>query len=331
MKKLVLALLIACSGVHISTQQLAVPYSSLYGTNSCIINQDIIYKYRASLYDFGVKMYKTLAIRSNLNFVSSVTSTWIMLAAIAEGADPLTQQNLFQLLSLPNEPCIRQAYYRLATTRAIPSFDVNVKSTRVLLIDDATTLNPTWYDFVVKNSLFEVVRAPIRYNPVATADTIERIMSARFPRLDFSGNSVLLDTMDYNGLWSTAFADAVIERTPFYNLEGEEIGAVDIMRVQRRARVGYLKQLNAKFLELPVGSDGRYRMLFCMILGNDLRPLLGEINSNIVFELFASLRTSSVPIDVSIPRLVIQSEVDMRVILEDVGINDLWTDPAVTR
>lgn len=330
MKKLILALLVVCV-CQISTQEPQQYLPAVYNSR-CNVNRDITHEYRTTIYNFILQLFKSVAVRSNLNFVFSPNSIWIILAAIAEGADPLTQQKLFQLLNLPYDPCIRQAYYQLATTRAFPSNDVNIRSTRVLLIDDGTTLNPTWYDLVARNSLLEVVRAPIRYNPIATANEIKRIMSSNLPRLNLSGNSVLLDTMDYNGLWTTAFADAIIERAPFYNLQGEPIGAVDIMRVQRRARMAYLKQLNAKIIEIPIGSDERYRMMFSVTVGNkELKSVVAGVTADLVFEFIDRLQYSYVPIDVAIPRVVISSDIDMRVILQDLGVNELWTDPAVTR
>ncbi|KAJ8707757.1 hypothetical protein PYW07_011434 [Mythimna separata] len=332
MKKIILALLLTWCGVQISTQQYRQFSPSIYDSRLCYINQDLTAAFRSSTYQFILPLYKSVGARSNLNFVLSPNSVWIIVAAIAEGADPVTQQKLFQLLSVPKDPCVRQVYYQLATTRALPSNDVNIKNTRVWLFDDGTTINPTWHDLVVSNSLLEVVRAPIRHNPIATANEIKRIMSASLPRLNLSGNSVILDTMDYNGLWSTAFADAVIERAPFYNLQRETIGAVDIMRVQRRARMTYSEKLQAKIIELPVGADGRYRILFGTIIGNiDLASVVGKVTGDLVLEIIGSLQPSLVPIDVAIPRMVISSEIDMRVVLEDLAVKELWTDPAVTR
>uniref|UniRef100_A0A2A4J224 Serpin domain-containing protein n=1 Tax=Heliothis virescens TaxID=7102 RepID=A0A2A4J224_HELVI len=333
MRKLSLALLLVCCCVPILTQHDQRLISSLvYDPRTCIVNEDLIYNYRSAIYSFSISLFRPVAFRSNLNFVFSPLSIWIMLAAMAEGAEPLTQQKLFQLLNLPNDPCIRQLYYQLATTRAFPTNDVNIKSTRVLLINDGTILSPSWYDVVVKNSLLEVITAPMRYNPTATANEIKRIMSARLPRLDLSGNSVLLDTMDYNGLWTTAFADAVVEQAPFYDIEGKQTGTVDIMRVKRRARMGYVKKLNAKVIELPFGADERYRMLFSVVIGKaDLRPIVSGVTKELVFEVFAALRHSYVQIDVAIPRMVITSEVDVRTVLEDLGVQELWSDPSVTR
>ena len=334
MKKIILTLLVAYCGVQISTYEFQgyPPAGIPYNAQLCHVHKDVTFEYLTAQYNIALQLAKAIAVRSNFNFLFSPISIWIMVAAIAEGADPATQQKLFRLLHLPSDPCVRQAYYQLATSRAHPSNDVNIKNTRVLLIDDGTTLNPTWYDFVSRNYLLEVVRAPLRFNPTATANEIRRIMSAHLPRLDLQGNSVLMNTMDYNGLWTTAFEDAVIERAPFYDLQGKAIGAVDIMRVQRRVRMGYIKSLKLKILELPFGADERYRMMFAVVIGDsDFAPVITSINNEQVFEIIANLKPSSVPIKVAIPRTVIHSEIDVRAILEDLGVHDLWTNPSVTR
>ncbi|XP_022837524.1 serpin-Z10-like [Spodoptera litura] len=337
MQTLIILCLVACSVLISGQQHLpVVPSSSIQYTSDpglCNVNRDYIRDYRSATYDFCLFSLRPVAVRSNFNFVYSPISIWTIVAAIAEGADPLTQQKLFQLLHLPpHDPCLRYAFYQLATSRAIPSNEVNIRNNRILLINEGTTLNPTWHDIVVKNSLLDVVTAPIKYNSVATANEIKRIMSARLPTLDLSGNSVLLDTIDYNGLWTTAFADAVIERAPFYSPQGEVLGSVDMMRVRRRARMGYIKAVNAKVLELSVGSDERYRMIFGVVIGNaDIKPVVAAVTSETVFQVIDSLRESAVPIDVAIPRMVISSEIDVRVILKDLGITEIFTDPAATR
>lgn len=323
MKTEFLALLIISSGVLITTQQIQGP---------CYINRDVGDEYRSSLYDFSIDLIKSVIVKSDFNYVCSLVSIWITLAAIAEGTDPISQQKLFQFLKLPNDPCVRQEYYKLATTRAFPFNDVHIKNRRVLVLDESVTLNPTWYSFITKNSLLDVVTAPIHLNPVATANEIQRIMSTSLPRLNLNGNSVLLDTLDYNGLWTTTFLNATIERAPFYSQTGQVIGAVDLMKVKKQARMGYHRTLHSKILELPVGLSGRYHMLFLVRLEyNDLRPLVQAFESSVLVEAFDCLRDSNVPIDVAIPRIVITTEIDVRVILEELGVIELWNDPLVTR
>ncbi|KAJ8708289.1 hypothetical protein PYW07_010414 [Mythimna separata] len=326
MKKLILVLLVACT-IQISTQQ-----NQQLSSRPCNINRDLSLEYGRATYQILVESFRSAAIRGNFHFVYAPNSIWIMVAAIAEGADFLTQQKLFKYLNLPYDPCIRQAYYQLAITRAFSSNDVYIDNLRLWLFDYGVTLSRSWYDVAVKNSLLEVSRAPIRSNPVAAANKIRRIMSSPLPRINLRGNSALLETLDYDGFWTTGFEDAVIKRAPFYNLKGKQIGAVDMMWMQRTIRMGYNEDLQVKILELPVGLNGRYRLLFGMAVGTaNLDTIRTTVTGDIVTKCIESLRLSLVPIFLAIPLLEIENLNDMKAVMGDLGYNQLFTDPGVTR
>ena len=293
---------------------------------------NVIDGYREAMHNFTIETYKRVAPRGTYQFVMSPHSMWMTIAGIAEGSDYFTQQQLFQLLLLPSNPCVRQKYYQLAATRFTFSSDVSVVSNRALVIDHGVIPNPVWHNFVARNSLLDIRSAPIKHNPAEAANRIRQAVEADFPQLDLRGNSVLLDTMDYNGLWNTAFADAVVKRAPFYNIAGENIGAVDLMRVKRRGKIGYVASIQAKILELPIGVNNRYSMVIALVVGNsDLRPIVRNMRSSLVTKVLASLRETQVPIDIALPQFTINSELDAKTILEDLGVTSLWTDPAATR
>ncbi|KAJ8708626.1 hypothetical protein PYW08_010008 [Mythimna loreyi] len=262
------------------------------------------------MYDFAVKFYKVIAARStDFNFVCSPLSVWLILAGMAEGADFYTRKQLFNLLNLPYDECTRQKYYQLATSRIVQTDDIKIYSNRILLLDTGVSPNPSWYDVVTKNNLLSVFTAPIGHS-----------------------NSVILDTIDYNALWTTEFAAGRIKRSPFYDHVGNLIGFVDLMKVTKLARLGYIKKLKAKMLELPIGENGRYRMLFSMFPeSNDVIEALGIVSKDVVFEVFNSFKDSLVPVEVALPRQFISSEIDMRSLIEDLGVTSLWNDPAATR
>ncbi|XP_022837523.1 serpin B5-like [Spodoptera litura] len=313
---------------------------SLYGSldtlrtdlGACSNYPDVVDGYRDAMYNFTIETYKRVAPRGTYQFVVSPHSLWMTVAAIAEGANHETQQQLFQLLLLPNDACVRQKYYQLAASRFSYSSDATVVSNRALVIDHGVTPNPAWHNFVTKNSLIEVVSAPIRHNPVAAASSIRQAVYANYVPLNLQGNSVLIDTMDYNGLWNTAFADAVVQRAPFHSISGQRIGTVDMMTVKRRCKIGYVPSISAKILELPIGTNSQYSMVIALVVGNsDVRPVIREFKSSIVTDVLTSLRDSYVPIDIALPQFTLNSEVDVKVILEDLGITSLWTDPDATR
>lgn len=329
---LIFALLAACAEVSVST-----PHTfDLRGTHlqePCNVHENVLRNYHTDLYDFALAFYKGVAAKSAIyHFVYSPLSVWLTLAGMAEGADSYTRQQIFSLLNIPYDECTRQKYYQLATSSIFQANDVKVINNRVLLLDAGVTPNPTWYDVVTKNNLLDVLSAPIRYNPEVTGNEIRRLTRAELPNLDFSGNSVILETIDYNALWTTEFADARIERSPFYDQVGNPVGFVDLMKVTKRARLGYVKSLKAKVLELPVGANERYRMALGMFPeASNVRTAFSIVTSEIITELFESYKESHVPVELAIPRFVMSSELDVKSIAEVMGITSLWTDPAATR
>ncbi|KAJ8706361.1 hypothetical protein PYW08_010987 [Mythimna loreyi] len=299
---------------------------------SCHGYTNVIEDYREAMYNFTIETYKQVAPRGTYQFVMSPLSMWMTLAAMAEGANHYTQNYLFDLLHIPRNQCIRQKYYELAASRFSLTADATVVSKRALVIDEGVTTNPVWHNFVTKHRLLDVLTAPLKYNPGAAASTIRQVVSANFPRLDLRGNSVLIDTMDYNGLWNTAFADAVVKRAPFYSIEGRHIGAVDLMTVKRHGKIGYMPAIQAKILELPIGMNKQYSIIIALVVGNiDIRPIINQMKGSILAEGIRSLKETRVPIHIALPQFKINSELDAKIILEDLGITSLWTDPEATR
>lgn len=283
----------------------------------------------ASSYKFFLPLYKAMSQFSDVNFVCSPRSVWIMLAAIAEGSNEETQQQLLKILQLPIDTYERQKYYQLMISSDVLPIGVDLVETRTLLIDENLNINPAWLNLVSKNSLIDVRTVPIRYDPILTTSVVKAFVNE--PKLNLTGNSLLLDTIDYYGFWSTAFDDAVIENSPFYNKEGEVIGVMDFMRMKHRAKVGYAKGMNAKILELPIGVHSSHRMIFAIPFDQgDISDVIKNLDIDIVRETLTSVNESNVPIDIAIPRFEITSEIDMREILKDLGVTSLWTNPGAT-
>ncbi|KAJ8707762.1 hypothetical protein PYW07_011439 [Mythimna separata] len=336
MRAVILLVSIAISSASTNKRNIVTVQSSLddqyINPGSCGDYTNVIEGYRDAMYNFTIETYKQVAPRGTYQFVMSPLSMWITLAAMAEGADYYTQNQLFELLRIPRNQCIRHKYYQLATSRYSLTPDAAAVSKRALVIDEGVITNPVWHNFVTQHRLLDVLTAPLKYNPAVAAGSIRQAVYANFPRLDLRGNSVLIDTMDYNGLWNTAFADAVVKRAPFYSISGEHIGAVDLMTVKRHGKIGYVPSIQAKILELPIGVNNQYSMIIALVVGRtDIRPVIEAMRSTILSNVLASLKETKVPIDIAVPQFKINSELDAKVILEDLGVTSLWTDPEATR
>ncbi|CAB3226155.1 unnamed protein product [Arctia plantaginis] len=63
---------------------------------------------------------------------------------------------------------------------------------------------------------------------------------------------------------------------------------------------------------------------------SSIDSMVSSFHNYTIFEAKASLQDSQIPIDVAIPRFLMKSEIDMKQILEGMGIVNLWQDPRAT-
>ncbi|XP_075986251.1 serine protease inhibitor 77Ba-like [Anticarsia gemmatalis] len=321
---------IVLCGIIINVNSQAVSTGLQSCENDEEISKETLQEFRAALHSFLVKTFKRGFFQNSNQYVLSPLSAWITLATIAEGAEATEQEALLELLELPRDPCERIKFYKLATGRFSSSNDVSVVSTRLLVLRDGVQINPVCYDFITQNSLINIVSAPLRADPGTSLKEMRRISSAQLNNFDIRGNSVLLDAVDYQGLWGTAFEDAVEERAPFYSQAGEKIGSVDLMTVKRRVRMAYVRSVNTLAIELPVGENDRYRMVFGMIQGNGpVQNSVKSIKPSVVDEFLQDCRLSEI-ISISLPKITLTSETNIKNILDGYEVDKLWTDPKWT-
>ncbi|KAJ8708622.1 hypothetical protein PYW08_010004 [Mythimna loreyi] len=297
-------------------------------TDQCA--QDVTEAYRKAVAAFYHKLYTNIAARHDNHFVFSPYTIWLSLSALAEGADPSVQSQIFASLNLPQVQCIRKKFYDIALNVERPGRDVSLRRRRTLLLDESLKVFPSWGRLAQSTGLLNFDFAPIKKNPKATSRKVSSFLSTR-SRISLKGNSALLDSLDYQGLWTTAFPDADIQSQPFFNELGQKIGTVDMMHIKMKVRLAHVPFMSAKVVELPVGVDGRYTMLIAVGTGNDILKNAIQIFMGSIMEIFSLLQMSLFPLDVAIPRFAVSSAFDARPALEDSGIRWFWRDPAATR
>lgn len=290
-------------------------------------SKDVTSDYHHSLQDFSTRFLKEVAKYSN-HFVISQYSIWLALAAIAEGSNGDVQNKLFKALNLPLDWCYREKYYEIATGLESPGLpeDVHLVRKRFLILNNDGSLNNTWRDMVGAAGL--VNTKIVNLKDENAINNLKNIIAAKLDNINITGNSLILDSLDYKGLWSTEFENTSIEHgADFFNDNGVQIGTVDLLKIKKRVKLAHLPILNAKLLELPVGNNGRYRMLF--ILNNrkkSIRRMIEHFPSSLLMDSFPLLLESVIPLDVAIPRLVMTSELDLKNLIEDVGMGDVWNN-----
>lgn len=297
-----------------------------------VITNEIVLNFRQALYGTITVLFRKTVALSDGHFTFSPYTIWKALAAIAEGSEGQTREELYRFLNLPEDKCIRQMYYQLASTREAFSHDVVLDRNRLFIADSGVILNRSWENYVKAHRLIDVVQAPYKSNHVAEIESWKQTFDAHLPSLNLNGNSLILESLDYNGLWTAAFSDFTIVQEPFYNALGDPVASLEYMKMRKRVHLAYIPSLNMKILELPVGKGARYKMLFGLVMGNTpFRSTLDIIESSIIYEALSKFKRTQVPIEVVIPRLTMTSEIDVRTMLEAVGVTGMWSDPYATR
>ncbi|XP_035454512.2 leukocyte elastase inhibitor-like [Spodoptera frugiperda] len=298
--------------------------------NRNVCDRNVYQDYSKAVTSFHHKLYTSVAARSNDHFVFSPYTVWLSLSALAEGADPSVQRQIFASLYLPEENCIRKKFYEIAANVEQSGRDVIFDRRRILLLDEDLRVNPAWGQTVKALGLLKAGFASIKNNPRQTVQRARKFIGTQ-ANIPLSGNSVILDALEYQGLWTTAFPEADIQRQPFYNEHGLIVGNVDMMHIRKRVRLMQAPFLGARVVELPVGVDGRYTMLIAVGTGNNVLRNAMAMFMGSILEIFSLLQMSLVPLDVAVPRFSISSEFDIRAALEDFGVKSFWRDPLATK
>lgn len=282
-----------------------------------------------SFVKFSVNSFKRVLEEAGGNFVYSTYSAWLSMAAIAEGSED--RKILDDIIGLPLDWCVRKQYEKKILEIEKPSTGVSMLRTRALVIDDNLRLRRPWQAFVPDHLHETLITAPINSDPLTAAYAIRQIINFQFQELSLNGNSVLLDSMDYSAFWKTSFPE-ILKKQPFYDNFGKQTGWVDMMKTKMRARVTYVDEIKMKVLELPVGKDSRYRMLFGIMNENiDFIDLYRHAGTNIPKIMTDSLKESSERIEIQIPKYSIHTELNLKNILESMGVTSVWHKPSVTR
>lgn len=287
--------------------------------------------YIDNLINFALKLFLYIAEETNNNFIYSPYSVLLSLSAIVEGSED--RKNIDDVLGLPKDRCYKKRYYELIQSQTTSCLDVTFIKTQALVIDQNLHLNPNWHAYVPAQFQQDILLSPIKRFPAAAAYAIRQVTNVQLQGLNLTGNSVLLDSLEYTGLWQRTFPELLLKQ-PFYNNVGEQIGWVDLMKTKIRAELSCTNEngIIIKAIALPVGADGRYRMVIAKYEGkSDFIKSVRSLDKNIVKTVIENLKESKIPIEVQIPKFGLDIELDMRKFLEKIGISSLWTNPSVTR
>ena len=271
--------------------------------------------------------FQTLLPKNQANFLFSPFSAQTVLALVQSGARGQTEQELKSVLHLPNnqrdvEEGFETLLPSLKTARGY-SFHVankiylnhyfNIKSGFRRTATDVFGADVGTVDF---SRSLQAANTMNQWVEQQTNDKIRDLISPS--KIGSSTKAIVINALYFNGNWSTPFKRFITKKRDFYT-PGRTPTQVDTMlKNEDDITFNYAesKVLRAQFLELPF--QGReVSMVFVLPFEMDGISYL-EQHIDKVFEPQAWTREY---VNMSIPKFKIESELDVKQILQNVSIS----------
>ncbi|XP_015838043.2 alaserpin-like [Tribolium castaneum] len=278
--------------------------------------------------DFCASLYKELANKTG-NFIASPFLIESTFAALYLGSGGTTAEEIRTVLHLPqsNEE-IEEKFKNLLVPFSNQGYNLHIANK--FYVKESFLLNPIWQkqvrdffqiessimDFDNKIAMVEKINHWIREQ---TNNKIDKIVSVEAFR--DSPESLILGALYFQADWAWQFSTMDTIKAPFYKKPNLPI-LVDMM--QRKKQVFSFVEsdtLDAKFLELPFQS---YEASMVLVLPNKIDGLCeleAKIDQVLQFRDFRSMN-----LDVFVPKFRIESKLDLKEILTNLGLKTVFND-----
>ncbi|XP_053596780.1 leukocyte elastase inhibitor-like isoform X1 [Microplitis demolitor] len=284
---------------------------------------------------FSNNFYKAVADSESGNFICSPVSVDIVLSMTNFGARGNTQKQLESSLSLPCDKTVaKQGFQQL-----INSFN-DVKGAELKLankvftasgsklLSDFQEVTKTYFGSESQSVDFtNTEQAAATINNWCADKTNNRITEL-FKPSDVEGFLlVLVNAVYFKGKWADKFNPEWTRSSPFH-VDENTTKDVQMMYKMADFNWGYIKTLKAKYIELPYESTNENEAISMFIILPDQHSGLRDVENNIQNINFAELEGSKSEVALHLPKFKIESKLDLKPILRNMGITEIFDDTA---
>ncbi|KAK0085868.1 hypothetical protein PV325_004308 [Microctonus aethiopoides] len=282
---------------------------------------------------FAAEFYKHTSENMGSNLICSPFSAGAVLSMTAHGAAGNTEQQMRTSLHLPNDRAIGlRGFQSLFETlnnvtnvqlslanKIFVTKDLEVKDNFLNLtansfkseVENLDFTNTqvaskkinTWCEEKTKNLIKDVIKAE---------DLIDAVM-------------VLVNAVYFKGIWETKFDPSKTLNKTFY-INENTTNDVPMMRQRNKFNYGELSELDAVFVELPYKSenenDSTSMFIICPNQINGLKKAQNNIE-NVDFQQLHDQHQMT-EIQLSLPKFQIESTLDLKPILKNMGMTDMF-------
>ncbi|XP_063834284.1 serine protease inhibitor 77Ba-like [Ostrinia nubilalis] len=270
----------------------------------------------------------------NKNIAISPLSIWSIFSLLAEGSSGETFLELMKGLKLPRDLRTTQALHRAVNNQLKSNKeDVTLIGQSAMFPDCSLEVLPEFCEaatsyntdiYVVDPSNTTKLAHDINLYVCLATDGL--IANAVTPELLTDLRMVLVDALYFKASWTYQFDPSRTKESSFFNLQGKNIGSVNMMYQKAPHNIAYPEQIEAQVLEMTYGKNGQYSMMI-------LLPFNGVPTNKVLKNLatkpmdwIAELREtgSGTDVDCFIPRFKLSTRQDMITPLQYSGIVSIF-------
>ncbi|XP_023247758.1 alaserpin-like, partial [Copidosoma floridanum] len=270
---------------------------------------------------FTTDFHKSLAGKNKGNFVSSGLSAHTVLSMAAYGADGSSAQEMRKTLHLPVNDSHKVDKVTLeVANRIYIAKNMKVREEFKRLAIDPFRTEAAEMDVT---SPKETVKMINDWVAEKTHQKIKDLMQEDDIRADT--RMTLLNAIYFKANWYTAFNQKDTRDETFHLGETSEV-KVPMMQVTVNTYHGELPRMKAKFIELPYENEN---VVMIVILPDEVSGL-SEIEKHLhsLYPKTLSEARDFKEVQVSLPKFKIESTVDLKRVVQRLGMTDMFTDRA---
>ncbi|XP_016942793.3 serine protease inhibitor 42Dd-like [Drosophila suzukii] len=280
---------------------------------------------------FTDDLYQVLAKNNaNKNLISSPLSVDIALSMVYMAAGGKTAQEMRSVLKLPaDKKDVARKYKEFLTNLEGREKVAILDLANRIYVNDNFTIVPE-FNQVVKNSfkaeaealnVKDSKKAASIVNKWVNDQTRSRIKTIVSDQdIDSDLRMILLNAIYFKGQWQLAFNRKRTKEADFRTADKKTV-PVQMMRVFGSFRAGYVKELDAKVIELPYRNSNLYMVIFLPEKVDGLQEMERKIAG-------FSPRLSVQEVVLKLPKFKVEFSAELEDILLTMGIQEALSDDA---
>uniref|UniRef100_U5EXE5 Putative salivary serpin n=1 Tax=Corethrella appendiculata TaxID=1370023 RepID=U5EXE5_9DIPT len=296
---------------------------------------------RTSIEDFSLQFYKSLAnlpeVQSQNIFVSPL-SVWALLVLTAEGAQSNTLRQIENNIGTVQN--FQREFREIQQDLLISKSDIKVIGEQLAFSDKSLPVKreyeqliDTYYNVKLQKLDFSRKNAKQTYeriNQIVEKVTGGKVLKPLNPLDIIDAKLVLLSLMYFKADWTSPFNSSLTQTQAFYDEKDVEITKVPMMYQKGVFPYMASKQINGHVLELPYGQDKSMSMILVLPRkGTPLSEVVENLSQMKMEEVYNQLTQSIIDyeddeVEVLIPKFEFNGDYQLRVILEKMGISDVF-------